>query len=136
MIRRTPRSSLTDTLLPYTSLCRSYLALAVLAIVVPAEGDLAVGDADQPGVGDRDPVGVSTEIGQGPGRAAERRLCVDHPLHTPQLAQSTREGGRLGAPGEISEEAQPDGLERGLHLRQAPTAVHPGQQPARPDKPR
>src|SRR3546814_17643732 len=129
MIRRTPRSSLTDTLLPYTSLCRSYLALAVLAIVAPSEGDLAVGDADQPGVGDRDPVGVSTEIGQGPGRAAERRLGVDHPLHTPQLAQSPREGGRLGAPRAIPETAQPPRLAASLHPGQATTAEHPRPHP-------
>src|SRR3546814_9152577 len=62
--------------------------LAVAAIVAPSEGDLAVGDADQPGVGDRDPMRVAAEIGQDLGGAAERRLGVNHPLDAPQFAQT------------------------------------------------
>ena len=62
------------------------LRLAVLAIVPPSEGDFTIGDVDQPRVGDRDAMRVAAEIVQDLGRAAERRLGVDHPLDTPQLA--------------------------------------------------
>ena len=43
---------------------RHELGLAVMAIILPAEGDLGVGQADQAGVGDGDAVRVSAEIGE------------------------------------------------------------------------
>ena len=55
------------------------LRLAVVAIILPAEGDVLVGHADQTRVGDGDPVGVAAEIGQDLGGSAEGRLGVHDP---------------------------------------------------------
>jgi hypothetical protein len=72
------------------------LRLAVMAIVLPAEGDVAIGHGDQARVGDCDAMGVAAEIGQHLGGAAERRLGADHALDPSQLAQAAGEGGRFG----------------------------------------
>ena len=41
-----------------------HLGLAVRSVVLPGEADLAVGERDQPAVGDGDAMGVAAEIGQ------------------------------------------------------------------------
>ena len=56
-----------------------HLCLAPPAVVLPAEGDVGVRHRDQPGVGDRDPMGVAAKIGQHLGWAAEGRLGIDDP---------------------------------------------------------
>ena len=38
--------------------------LAVMSVVLPAEADVGVGDVDEPMVGDRDPMGVASQIVQ------------------------------------------------------------------------
>ena len=79
-------------------------ALALPAVVLPAEGDVRVRDLDQPGVGDRDPMRIAAEIGQHLFGASERWLGVDHPVEALEFAQATREGLRFGKIGEIGEE--------------------------------
>ena len=55
------------------------LCRAVLAIVLPAEGDMIVVEGDEPAVGDRDPMGVAAEIGQDLCGSAKRPLGVSVP---------------------------------------------------------
>ena len=53
--------------------------------VSPAEADLAVGEGNQPAVGDADAMGVSAEIAQRLIGPTERRLAVDHPSRRVKL---------------------------------------------------
>jgi len=48
-------------------------------VVFVAEGDAGIVVGDQTLIGDRDPVGVTREIGEHSLGAAERRLGIDHP---------------------------------------------------------
>ena len=84
---------------------RHDLGPAMMSIVPPLEGDLSVGDAEQTGVGDRDAMCVTAEIGQYLSGTAEWRLGVDHPLDASQVAQPAGEDCRIGKVGEIAEEA-------------------------------
>src|SRR3546814_6165584 len=72
MIRRPPRSTLTDTLFPYTTLFRSVEAVAVAAVIEPL--DLAghgVDDIDRTGaIVVRNPVGAYRALFVQPGEAA------------------------------------------------------------------
>ena len=54
--------------------------LVAMGGVSPAEADLAVGEGDQPAVGDAHPMGISAEIAQGMFRSAEGPLGVDDPV--------------------------------------------------------
>lgn len=94
------------------------LRLAVMPIILPAEADPAIGQADQAGVGDGDAVRVAAEIGQHLFGAAEGRLGVDDPLELAALGQSAGEGVRFGEPGEIADKLEMAGLERGLEFLQ------------------
>ena len=51
-----------------------------VAVVLPAEAHLALGEVNQPAVGERDPMGVPPEIIEYLPRAAERALCIDDPF--------------------------------------------------------
>ena len=82
---------------------RHDLGLAVMAIILPAEGDMLVSYADQAGVGDRDAMGVAAEIGQHLSGTAEGRLGIDDPFDAPEVAQAAGEGGGLREPGKIAE---------------------------------
>ena len=64
--------------------------------VSPAEGDLAIGQSDQPGVRDRDAMSVSAEIAQYMLRSSEGRLGIDDPVLAEQRTQPGPEGTRLG----------------------------------------
>src|SRR6266853_1387229 len=88
------------------------LRLAVVAIVLPAEGDLGVGHGDQARVGDGDAVRISTKIGQHLCGTAEGRLGIDHPFDLTHLPQLMTERSRLGKVGEIAKEPEIAGLER------------------------
>src|SRR3974390_361057 len=85
---------------------RHRFGLAGLSIVLPGEGDVAIGECDEPAVGDGDAMGVAAEIGEHLFGAAERRLGVDHPVDAPQLVEPDGEGGRFGKIGEIAEETE------------------------------
>src|SRR5260370_28299937 len=67
------------------------LRLAVMAIIVPAEGNRGIGHAEEAGVGDGDAVGVAAEIGQYLSRSAEGWLGIDHPVDAAKLAQALGE---------------------------------------------
>ncbi len=63
--------------------------------VSPAEADLAVGEADQPAVGDADAMGVSPEVAQRMFRSTEGALGVDHPVVTEQDSEPCGEAAWL-----------------------------------------
>ena len=64
--------------------------------IPPAEGDVALGESDQPGVGDGDAMSVGAEITQHMFRAAEGPLGVDDPVVAEQHPQPGGEGAGLG----------------------------------------
>ena len=64
--------------------------------ISPAEGDLAIGQSDQPGVGDGDAVSVSAEIAQHMFGSSEGRLGIDDPVLAEQYPQPHLERTRLG----------------------------------------
>jgi len=72
------------------------LLLVAVRGVSPAEGDLAIGQSDQPGVRDRDAMSVSAEIAQYMFRSSEGRLGIDDPVLAEQRTQPGPEGTRLG----------------------------------------
>ena len=82
------------------------LVLPSCAIVFPGEADLAVGEREQPAVGDGDAMGVAAEIGQHLFGAAERWLGVDDPVEAPEFVErDVAKAVRFGKIGEIAEEA-------------------------------
>ena len=70
--------------------------LVAVGGVAPAEGDVALGESDQPGVRDGDAMGVGAEIAQHMFRAAEGSFGVDDPVVAEQHPQPGGEGARLG----------------------------------------
>jgi len=54
--------------------------------IAPAEGDVAIGEGDQPGVRDGDAMGVGAEVAQYMIRSAEGALGVDDPILAEQHA--------------------------------------------------
>src|ERR1700712_6035409 len=76
------------------------LGLAVMAVVLPGEADLAVGEPSQAAVGDGDTMGVTAEIGEHLFGAGEWTLAVDDPFRTAQSAEAGRELSGLGKIGE------------------------------------
>jgi len=60
--------------------------------IAPAEGDVAMGEGDEPGVGDGDAMGVGAEIAQDMLRSSEGWLGVDDPVVTEEQAQPGGEG--------------------------------------------
>ncbi len=95
------------------------LRLAVVAIILPTEGDGRVGHADQARVRNGDTVCVAAEIGQHLSRSAEGRLGVHDPLDPTQFAEPAGESGRPHKIGEIAEEAEFAGLRDRSRLRDA-----------------
>src|SRR4051812_31894259 len=82
------------------------LGLAVTSIVFPGETDFAVGEREQPAVGDGDTMGIAAEIGQHLFGPAEGRLGVDHPVEASEVAETTGERLWFGKVGELAEEPQ------------------------------
>ena len=64
--------------------------------IAPAEGDVAIGESDEPGVRDGDAMGVGAEIAQHMFRAAKGRLGVNDPVVAEQYPQPSSESARLG----------------------------------------
>ena len=95
---------------------RHHLRLAVMPIILPAEGDRRVGDTDESGVSDCDAVGIPAEIGKHLCRATERRLGIDDPLELAQFAQPVREGVGFGEYRKLAEEAEMPSLKGGAQL--------------------
>ena len=82
--------------------------------VSPAEADLAVGEGNQPAVGDADAMGVSAEIAQGVLRAAEGSLGIDDPVVTEQDSEPGGEAAWLGERCELAVELELALVERRL----------------------
>ena len=83
----------------------------VVAIVLPAEGDGAVLDPGQPGVGDGNAMSVAAEIGEHVLRSTERRLGVDHPVDAARRAKQPGKAIGLVEVGEGAAEGQFASLE-------------------------
>src|SRR5580692_7811791 len=64
--------------------------------IAPAEGDVAIGESNQPGVGDGDAMGVGAEIAQHMFGTAEGRFGVNDPVVAEQYSQPSSESARLG----------------------------------------
>ena len=63
-----------------------------VAVVGPPEAHLALGEVNQPAVGERDPVGIPPEIIEYLPRAAKRALCIDDPFDPAQRPQISGKG--------------------------------------------
>ena len=88
--------------------------LVAMSGVSPAEADLAVGEGDQPAVGDADAMGVSAEIAQGMFRPAEGTLGVDDPVMTEKDSEPGGEAAWLGERCEVAVELELAVTERSL----------------------
>jgi hypothetical protein len=80
--------------------------LVAMGGVSPTESDVALGESDQPAVGDGDAMGVGAEIAQHVFRSAEGRLGVDDPVMAEEYAQPCCEGTRLGKRQEVAVELE------------------------------
>ena len=60
--------------------------------IAPAEGDVAIGESNQPAVGNGDAMRIGAEITQHMCRSAEGRLGVDDPVVAEQYPQPGSEG--------------------------------------------
>ena len=69
--------------------------LVAVSGVSPAKGYVALGESNQPAVGDGDAMSISTEIAQHMFWAAERPFGVDDPVVTEQYPQPGVEGARF-----------------------------------------
>ena len=54
--------------------------LSLLAVVLPAEGDMLIGEFDEPAVADGDAMGIAGQISQHLLWPSERALGKDHPF--------------------------------------------------------
>ena len=102
--------------------------------VPSAEADLAAGQINEPIVGDGDPVRVAAETVQHLLWSAERPLGIDDPFEPAQGPQMGGEGRRLGAPGQLSEEAQHPGIEGRPHPFQEQPAIEAREHPDRQEE--
>lgn len=99
-----------------------HLALAGMAIVLPAEADAAAFERDKPAVGDRDAVGVASEIGKDLFGASERGFGINDPCGAAQRGQVAGESGGRVERGKIAKEAELAGIESGLKTLQEQSA--------------
>ena len=70
--------------------------LVAVGGIAPSEGDVAVGESNQPAVGNGDAMSIGAEITQHMFRSAEGRLGVDDPVVAEQYSQPCAEGVWLG----------------------------------------
>ena len=75
--------------------------LVAVSGVSPAEGDVAIGESNQPVVGDGDAVGVGAEIAQHVFRSTEGRLGIDDPVLAEQHSEPGCEGPWFGERREV-----------------------------------
>jgi len=69
--------------------------LVAMRGITPAEGDVAIGESDQPGVRDGDAMGVCAEIMQHMFWSAEGLLGIDNPVVAEQRPQPGSEGAGM-----------------------------------------
>ena len=67
------------------------------AVILPAEGDAAFIEREQPLVRDRHPVGVAGQIGEHRSRAGERALGIDDPFALGAVARARAANARASA---------------------------------------
>ena len=75
-----------------------------LAVVLPAEDDMLIGEFDEPAVADGDAVGIAGQIGQHLFGASERALGKDHPFALAKRRETGHERRAIRVRGEIVEE--------------------------------
>src|SRR5438270_7232278 len=97
--------------------------LVVVAIILPAEADPALGKTDQAAVGDGDAMGIAAEIIEHLLGSAERALGVDDPANGAQRPQPGSEGGGRGQARQIAKEPELAHIERRLQAGQEKPAV-------------
>jgi hypothetical protein len=85
---------------------RHHLDAIAVGVVLPAEADEAVVEAEEPVVGDRDAMGVAPEVVEHLRGAGEGPLGVHDPVGLPELSEPRREGRRLGEGREGAGEAE------------------------------
>jgi hypothetical protein len=81
-------------------------------------------------------MGVAAEIGENLFRTGEGRLGVDDPFDPTQLTEMLLEGDLIGQAGEVAEEAEIAGIERGLEPLQEQPTEEPGEYPDRQEEAR
>ena len=64
------------------------LCLSLLAVVLPAEGDMLMGEFNEPTVADGDAMGIAGQIGQHLLWPSERALGKDHPFAVAKRRQT------------------------------------------------
>src|ERR1019366_3161500 len=80
------------------------LCLSLLAVVLPAEGDMLIGEFDEPAVADGDAMGIAGQIGQHLLWPRERALGKDHPFALAKRRETGHERRAIRVRGEIVEE--------------------------------
>ena len=93
---------------------RHHLGLTFSPVVLPGEAHLAIGEPDQPAVGEGNAVRVAAEIGEHLLRTCERTLGVDDPFDAAQVGETAGEGSRVRQSREHTGEAQFASRERRL----------------------
>lgn len=83
---------------------------ATPTVVLVAEGDAGLVEAQQPAVRDGDAVGVPRQVGEHRLRPGERRLGVDNPALLPDRRQLPQEGAPVTEVGEAAVEREPLGI--------------------------
>ena len=69
--------------------------LVAVGGIAPAEGDVSIGESDQPGVGDGNAMGVGAEIAQHMFRSSEGPLGVNDPVVAEKYSQPSSEVSRM-----------------------------------------
>src|SRR4029077_6909073 len=75
-------------------------------VVLSFEGEARVVEGDEPGIGDRDAMGVTREVGENGLGSGEGSLGVDDPLGPARSREDGVEGALVGEQSEIAEERE------------------------------
>ena len=70
--------------------------LAAVSVVLPPEGDLAVGNGDETVIGDGDTMGIAGQVVENMFGAAEGWLGVDDPVLLAEFPEQVTECARRG----------------------------------------
>jgi len=103
------------------------LCRAVLAVVLPGEGDMILVEGDEPAVGDCDAMGIAAEIGENLCGTAKGSLGVDDPADAPPGDEVYGEGSRLDQECKIAEEVQGAGVKGRAQTFQEQASEQPGE---------
>jgi hypothetical protein len=113
-----------------------HLLLAMVAIVLPQEADVAVGESDEAAVGDSDAMGIAGEMIEHLLGSAERSLGIDDPGSGAQLPQAGSEQSSRGQACQSAEKPELVCIERRLEAGQEKPAIEPRQHLHRQKEPR